>query len=556
MATSLSWDRQVSSLHLNTFASVAGVLLGLFAHLGLFIRGEWHVYAPSIFVSHTLLYASLSTGAVIYHGSSVGKLWTAGLIMSACYLAALLFSIFIYRTCFHRLTRAGFHGPFYMRVSKIFHVWKCRTSQNHLFLGGLQKQYGDYIRTGPSEITIFHPDVFVATDGPRTECMKSEWYDLLFPESSLLTTRARPLHDSRRRDWKECFSPPALAHHFAKTLTHVEILSNMIEGNIVAAKPCNMRDLFYWLGFDIMGDFIFNKSFDMLNNQEWHHMVVRLQRALSLLGPASPAPWLIQLAFRVFPRIYQIGDWFGMTDWTHEQIGERLDAGFEKQPTPDLVHYLLEKNGEPRTKEGVRRMRGDSLNAIVAGSEPIPVVLLGLFAELAKKPHHIELVYAELGGDITDTKVLSGLPHLNAVIQEALRLYPVLPTAGSRKTGKNGVTIGDVFIPPFTTIVNPRYSIHRREDCFEQACEFIPERWTTRREMVRNMAAYSPWGTAHHSCIARAMAYDVLRITTAQLIKKYRFSLAPGETGRRVLEDMKDQLAPNPGHLTLVFEKR
>jgi hypothetical protein len=95
--------------------------------------------------------------------------------------------------------------------------------------------------------------------------------------------------------------------------------------------------------------------------------------------------------------------------------------------------------------------------------------------------------------------------------------------------------------------------------------------------MVRNVAAYSPWGTgkcslsnlllviatstltvfaAHHSCIARVMAVDVLRITTAQLIKKYRFGLAPGETGHRVLDDMKDQLAPNPGHLTLVFEKR
>jgi hypothetical protein len=152
-----------------------------------------------------------------------------------------------------------------------------------------------------------------------------------------------------------------------KTAKHVEILSTIIEQHITAAKPCHMRDLFYWLGFDIMGDFVFNKSFDMLNNQDWHHMVVRLQRALSLLGPASPAPWLIQIAFRIAPRIYQIGDWFEMTAWTHQQIGARLKNGFEKQPTPDLVHYLLEKSQEPRTAEGVRRMRGDSLNAIVAG---------------------------------------------------------------------------------------------------------------------------------------------------------------------------------------------
>lgn len=61
---------------------------------------------------------------------------------------------------------------------------------------------------------------------------------------------------------------------------------------------------------------------------------------------------------------------------------------------------------------------------------------------------------------------------------------------------------------------------------------------------------------AHHSCIARAMAFDVLRIITAKIIMKYKFRLAPGETGLRVLEDMKDQLALNPGHLMMVFEKR
>ncbi|KAI0890641.1 uncharacterized protein GGS22DRAFT_151470 [Annulohypoxylon maeteangense] len=52
------------------------------------------------------------------------------------------------------------------------------------------------------------------------------------------------------------------------------------------------------------------------------------------------------------------------------------------------------------------------------------------------------------------------------------------------------------------------------------------------------------------------MAIDVPRITTAQLISKHRFRLAPGETGRRVLDDMRNQLAPNPGSLTLLVELR
>lgn len=33
------------------------------------------------------------------------------------------------------------------------------------------------------------------------------------------------------------------------------------------------------------------------------------------------------------------------------------------------------------------------------------------------------------------------------------------------------------------------------EDCFERGVEFAPERWYERPEMIRNKAAYAPFGT-------------------------------------------------------------
>lgn len=71
-------------------------------------------------------------------------------------------------------------------------------------------------------------------------------------------------------------------------------------------------------------------------------------------------------------------------------------------------------------------------------------------------------MYEELkGADATNLRVLNRLPHLNAVINETLRLYPVLLTGGARKTTKEGVMIGGTYIPPNTTIVSPRFSIQR-----------------------------------------------------------------------------------------------
>lgn len=388
--------------HPQLLACSLGMLAGVSAHLGLFIHGEWHVQAPHIVRFHFALLVIVFGGAIYYNDSPLGKLFTAFATATFSYIVAVFWSIVLYRIVpgIHRLS--DFPGPLILRTSKLWHVWACRHSRNHFFLESLFQRYGEFVRTGPSEITVFHPDVYLATDGPDTECIKSEWYDLLHPDRALLTTRDRIIHDARRRDWKQGFinrgtsvksetfsdspevlivlssvwkmntngaslSPPALASHAAKSIKHAEILDAAIEANAFRSQPSTMRDLFYWYGFDLMGDFVMNKPFGMLASQKWHYLVTRLQHALSLLGPASPAPWLIQLAFHLGPKIYQVQSWNLVAQWSWDEIHSRLQAGYEKQPSPDLIHYLLEQTNRTGDLESLYTMRGDTLQAIVAG---------------------------------------------------------------------------------------------------------------------------------------------------------------------------------------------
>ncbi|KAJ2983060.1 hypothetical protein NUW58_g6315 [Xylaria curta] len=300
----------------------------------------------------------------------------------------------------------------------------------------------------------------------------------------------------------------------------------------------------------------------MLRDQQWHHIIVRLQRAMSLLGPFSPVPWLVQIGFRLAPSIWKLRDWREMVHWCEQQMRSRLLDEKPMQTYHDLAYYLVEAEGEEITDEDLFWLHGDSLLAIVAGSEPTAYALILLFCELAKHPDHIDKLYEELVNlNVTDLnptilQILSKLPHLNAVINECLRLYPALLTGGARKTLDKGIVVGDTFIPPHTTIVAPRYTISRREDCFHHGNEFIPERWTTSPQMVRNAAAFTPFGTGHHSCLGRGLALDTIRLVTAKLVKKYHFRLAPGENGLGVFSDMKDQFTANPGHLEICFELR
>ncbi|OLN85286.1 Tryprostatin B 6-hydroxylase 2 [Colletotrichum chlorophyti] len=544
--------------HQELILCALGLLCGSAVHLGFFIHGEWHVQAPQILLDHLWFFSCFAALSSYYKGTVLGDLSYSLLILFCGYLPGLLGSITIYRVFYHRLTTSGFRGPWYARITKLWHVWAARDCKNHLVLEKLHEQYGDFVRTGPSEITVFHPGVFMAVDGPRSECIKAEWYDILHPDRALVTTRAKPIHAARRREWNRGFSAHALVQHEAKILKYIEQLDMCIEADAKANIASEVRNLFFWFGFDVMGDFVFSKSFEMLHQKQWHHIIVRLQRALSLLGPFSPAPWLIQVGFKLCPRVSVLRDWFDMVAWCERQMRVRLDDGTPKPAVPDLAHYLMElEDGQPEQEDRLPWLFGDSLLAIVAGSEPTAAALIGIFCEIAKHPNHVDMIFEELADvEVTDLKALTRLPHLNAVINEGLRLYPALLTGGARKTTENGARIGDTFIPPYTTIIAPRHVISRRDDCFERPNEFIPERWTTRPEMVRNAAAFAPFGTGHHSCLGRFLATDTMRFVVARLLKKYRIRLAPGETGKRVFEEVKDQFTSNPGPLSLCFELR
>lgn len=98
----------------------------------------------------------------------------------------------------------------------------------------------------------------------------------------------------------------------------------------------------------------------------------------------------------------------------------------------------------------------------VSSDSSAPTLIFILYC-LARYPHHAEKIFAEVGSiDTHDPAALHDLPHLNAVIDETLRLYPAIPTAVTRETPPEGIEISGRFIPGQTTIAVPRFTIGRR----------------------------------------------------------------------------------------------
>lgn len=75
-------------------------------------------------------------------------------------------------------------------------------------------------------------------------------------------------------------------------------------------------------------------------------------------------------------------------------------------------------------------------------------------------------------------------------------------------------------------------------------------------ELVRYPKAFAPFAAGRYSCVGKQLALNEIRMVTASLVQRFRVSLAPGEQGTAVFEDMKDQMAVFPGPLRIAFVKR
>lgn len=147
---------------------VAGGLLGVAAHLGVFIRGEWHIQAPQLVIGHACVVLCVALCRLFLRDfDSARPIPLVDGLTWAClaYPPGLFTSIVIYRVSgYHRLSAAGFPGPFGARVTKLWHVWACRYSKNHEVLDRLHQEYGEFVRTGESW-TFSFPTCIVPSSG-------------------------------------------------------------------------------------------------------------------------------------------------------------------------------------------------------------------------------------------------------------------------------------------------------------------------------------------------------------------------------------------------------
>ncbi|KAJ3829900.1 cytochrome P450 [Lentinula raphanica] len=174
--------------------------------------------------------------------------------------------------------------------------------------------------------------------------------------------------------------------------------------------------------------------------------------------------------------------------------------------------------------------------------------LLALHPEVQEKMRD-ELVAArkERGGSHLSYDELVGLPYLDAVCRETLRLYAPVSSILRKNTEdavvpfsrpvrcEDGNEVSEVFVPKGTTVMISILNSNRNPDLWgPDVLEWKPERWLSPLPDAilnsRMPAVYSHLMTFNggsRSCIGFKFSQLEMKVVIAMLVEHFKFSLAP-----------------------------
>jgi cytochrome P450 len=204
-----------------------------------------------------------------------------------------------------------------------------------------------------------------------------------------------------------------------------------------------------------------------------------------------------------------------------------LRSGAKSAPHDDLLQCLLGTQDQTTGhKMSKRQVLGNLMMMVVAGHEPPASAISWAIYLLATHPQAQERARAEALAVDYDAveRADMGMPFLTAVIEETMRLYPVVPIL-LRDTLKAD-QIGGCPIAAGSFMIVPVYAMHRSPMHWHDPDRFNPERFLTNKASRR---AFLPFSTGARSCIGKTFAMIEMQTVLSEFLSRFRFSATPGK---------------------------
>lgn len=234
------------------------------------------------------------------------------------------------------------------------------------------------------------------------------------------------------------------------------------------------------------------------------------------------------------------------TNFFTRVVSENIKMREEKGITrPDFIQAMIDKrNGKSRDDElTVEDITAQAFVFFFGGFETTSGLLSFAVHELAANPEIQGKVHAEIdrvlvsNNEITFERV-NGLVYLDAVINETLRMYPIIPIT-DRECSKR------FELPPVLPDAKPYvlkegshvwfpiYAIQRDPRYFEKPDCFDPDRFlddNKKRSDAFNGDAYMPFGAGPRNCIGNRFSMVETKVALFHILARCRLDVCPKTT--------------------------
>ncbi len=217
----------------------------------------------------------------------------------------------------------------------------------------------------------------------------------------------------------------------------------------------------------------------------------------------------------------------------------------------DVLSLLMEARDNEGRAMTDTELVGQASILFIASFETTTSALTWSLFLLAQHPAVMHQLMDEIESVLGDAppraEQMPQLPFLHWVIKESMRILPPVPY--TVRVAQQSLKVGPFEVPQETRVIASHYLTHHLPDLYPEPERFRPERW---RNINPTQYEYLPFNAGPRTCIGGAFATQVLKISLAMILQRFRFTVVPRTRINRIVA-----ISMNPRHgLPMIIAKK
>ena len=239
----------------------------------------------------------------------------------------------------------------------------------------------------------------------------------------------------------------------------------------------------------------------------------------------------------------------GLSPWDRFRAAiDRLDAVLDEEidrrtahdamSAEDILSLLVGARYEDGTPISREHIRDELRTFLFAGHETSAIAMAWAMVHVHRNADVVSKLRAEIATvPLEEPAALAQLPYLKAVVQETLRIHPIVTEV--LRFLRRPMELGPYSLPAGVGVAPAIVLTHYRQELYPEPYTFRPERFL---ERTFTASEYLPFGGGQRRCIGAAFASFEIAITLGTWLRNYNFEL---------LESASKPIVPRRRNVTL-----